>query len=104
MHYPGRPSSRKAMQTGTIPSPEDFRASTTGIGATLAASQRTGAIRAQRVSDSCDPQCAKNLPRSYPRPSEAGGLLSGMTPTGMPAPAKPARVRTTHPAVTDKTL
>lgn len=103
MYCPPRPSSRKAMQTGTIPSPEDFRASTTGTGASYAASLASGAIRAQRVVDSCDPQCAKNLPRSYPRPLESGGLLSGMTPTGKPAPAKPARVRTTHPAVTDKT-
>lgn len=97
-----RPDSRKALQTGTIPSPMDFRASTTGIGQELAQSVRTGAIRAQRVADSCDPQCAKNLPRSYPRPLD-GGLLSGMTPTGKPAPSRPAEVRTTHPRVTDQT-
>lgn len=103
MYCHPRPSSRKAMQTGTIPSPESFRATTTGTGATLADSQRSGAIRAQRVVDSCDPQCAKNLPRSYPRPYEAGVLLSGMTPTGKPAPATPAPVSTTRPRVTDKT-
>lgn len=102
MYHSCRPSSKKALQTGTVPSPENFRATTTGSGASLADSQRSGAIRAQRVADSCDPQCAKMLPRSYPRPYD-GGLLSGMTPSGQPAPAKPARVATTHPAVTDKT-
>lgn len=60
--------SRKTIATGTIPSPQAFRAAATGSGQTLAASERTGAIRAQRVSDSCDPTCAKHLPNSYPRP------------------------------------
>lgn len=101
-----RPDSRKALQTGTIPTAESFRASTTGIGQSLSASAQTGAIRAQRVADSCPPRCANQLPPSYPRPMSGmyGSALSGMTPTGNPAAENPAKVMTTHPKRRDKTL
>lgn len=95
-----RASSRKALDTGTIPSPRAFRAAATGIGQTLATSQRTGAIRAQHVVDSCDPQCAKTLPPSYP-PRDPFGLSFGMTPSE--PPAKPRPVATTRPLATDPT-
>lgn len=95
-----RASSRKALDTGTIPSPRAFRAAATGIGQTLATSQRTGAIRAQHVVDSCDPSCAKTLPPSYP-PRDPFGLSFGMTPSE--PPAKPRPVATTRPLATDPT-
>ena len=87
--------SRKTTKTGRIPSPQTFRAAATGIGSTFDASVMTGAIRAQRVANSCDPQCAKMLPRSYPAPyaveADAGRAMS-----------KRSSVKTTHlPPATD---
>lgn len=82
--------SRKSTMTGRIPSPQEFRAAATGIGQTLEASERTGAIRAQRVANSCDPQCAKMLPNSYPSPYRVA------EPGEEAKPAKPAPVATTH--------
>lgn len=60
--------SRKRSAIGTMPTPQDFRAQATGIGSTILASRNTGAARAQRVANSCDPQCAKRLPDGYPTP------------------------------------
>ena len=98
MHYcPPRPSSRKSVVTGTVPTPEDFRASTTGIGSSYAASLATGATRAQRVANSCDTQCAQMLPRSYPRPMEGVPSAGRLSPQGEPLPAQPAQVATTYP-------
>lgn len=80
---------RKTLKTGTIPSPRDFRAVATGTGQSLEMSERSGAIRAQRVANSCDPQCAKLLPPSYPSPYPAEAGVKGSS--------RPASVRTTRP-------
>lgn len=60
--------SLKTNKIGSLPTPQDFRAQATGTGPTVLDSRFTGAHRAQRVANSCDPACAKMLPDSYPRP------------------------------------
>lgn len=85
--------SRKSLQTGTIPTPQDFRAAATGIGQTLGASRRTGSIRAQMVADSCSPKCSKTLPDSYP-PAYPG--LAGMGQADS-SQCNPKPVKTTRP-------
>jgi hypothetical protein len=86
--------SRKKLQTGTIPSPQAFRAAATGIGQTLSASERTGSIRAQTVVNSCSPECVKTLPDSYP---PAWPELAAVGQDSSRSSCRPKPVKTTRP-------
>lgn len=95
--------SRKTLVTGTIPSPESFRAMTTGIGQSQAMSLRTGAIRAQEVANDCSPECAKALPASYPSPMRYEVPMPGESEPDRGISSKPAKVATTFPKKTNST-
>ncbi len=92
----------KRLQSGQIPSPRNFRAQATGVGQTIERSEHTGMMRAQRVADSCSPECAKMLPASFPAPNRGmmpmGSFLSGEEPPHADRGGKPMKVATTKAA------
>jgi len=99
MGYDGK----KTLESGQIPSPKMFRATTTGVGQTIERSEHTGMMRAQRVADSCDASCAKMLPRSYPAPNRGAmpfDFLSGEEPKhgSMSGKIKPVATTKAPPA------
>jgi hypothetical protein len=97
----------KRLQSGQIPSPRTFRAQATGVGQTVERSEHTGMMRAQRVADSCSPECAKMLPRSFPTPRPGGmgyDFLSGEEPPHGEASCKPMKVSTTKAPPADNSV